>query len=92
VCFQDHGVVYMIGSGDCGQLGLGESVSEKLRPGILELPGNHKVCTYPKFAPRFKRPESTAVVFDTSALTTVYGAGTTLDCRWHAHSVPSHRE
>ena len=30
--------MYMIGNGDCGQLGMGEDVTDKLRPGILKLP------------------------------------------------------
>jgi regulator of chromosome condensation len=35
--------VYVVGQGDCGQLGLGEDVTEKLRPGPVHLPDGEKV-------------------------------------------------
>jgi hypothetical protein len=41
---QAGGTIYVVGSGDCGQLGLGEDVSEKLRPGPVDLPDSSKVC------------------------------------------------
>lgn len=40
---QVTGKVLVIGTGDCGQLGLGEDVAEKLRPGALELPSGRQV-------------------------------------------------
>jgi alpha-tubulin suppressor-like RCC1 family protein len=44
IYMQVNGTVYVLGSGDCGQLGLGEDVSEKLRPGPVYLPDDSKVC------------------------------------------------
>lgn len=41
---QVEGTVYVVGQGDCGQLGLGEDVTEKLRPGPVHLPDDEKVC------------------------------------------------
>lgn len=42
---QGKGIVYVVGTGDCGQLGLGENVPEKLRPGIVELPNDETVSS-----------------------------------------------
>jgi hypothetical protein len=36
----------VIGYGDCGQLGLGEEVTEKMRPGPVHLPNGEKVRCY----------------------------------------------
>lgn len=35
--------VFVFGDGDCGQLGLGEDVTEKLRPGLLEIDDTQSV-------------------------------------------------
>jgi hypothetical protein len=40
---QVEGTVYVIGTGDCGQLGLGEEVTEKMRPGPVHLPDGETV-------------------------------------------------
>ncbi len=36
------GQLFVFGTGSFGQLGLGEDVQEKLRPGRVALPGGHK--------------------------------------------------
>lgn len=48
---QAVGTVYVIGSGDCGQLGLGEDVPERLRPGAVPLPDDKKVRRLSRFSP-----------------------------------------
>lgn len=40
---QVPGSIFVFGDGDCGQLGLGEDVTERLRPFPLELEGGRKV-------------------------------------------------
>lgn len=35
--------VFVFGDGDCGQLGLGEDITEKLRPGLLEIDATQSV-------------------------------------------------
>lgn len=47
VSLQVDGTVYVIGTGDCGQLGLGEEVTEKMRPGPVHLPDGDKVRIHP---------------------------------------------
>eukprot|EP00193_Tetraselmis_chui_P008055 CAMPEP_0177758854 /NCGR_PEP_ID=MMETSP0491_2-20121128/4413_1 /TAXON_ID=63592 /ORGANISM="Tetraselmis chuii, Strain PLY429" /LENGTH=376 /DNA_ID=CAMNT_0019274629 /DNA_START=108 /DNA_END=1235 /DNA_ORIENTATION=+ len=37
------GTIFVLGDADCGQLGLGEDVTEKLRPGPVQLPYGKKV-------------------------------------------------
>lgn len=40
---QVAGSIFVMGDADCGQLGLGEDITEKLRPGPLRLEGEKKV-------------------------------------------------
>ena len=40
---QVAGEMFLFGDGDCGQLGMGEEVTERLRPFPLSLPGGKKV-------------------------------------------------
>lgn len=46
---QIAGEVFLFGDGDCGQLGMGEEVTERLRPFPLSIDGGKKVCTGPRF-------------------------------------------
>ena len=51
-CPSQSGYCYVIGTGDCGQLGLGEDVTEKLRPGVVPLPDADQVCSAQLHAPQ----------------------------------------
>lgn len=77
---QVEGTVYVIGSGDCGQLGLGEDVTEKTRPGPVHLPDGETVCRLP-FIYAYGLRMCTSISLQLCLV------GIPCLCRWDAHSL-----
>jgi hypothetical protein len=83
---QVPGTIFVLGDADCGQLGLGEDVTEKLRPGPVQLPYGKKVrrncCLFPPLCPTVSLVftvnglsaccQSATALLNTNTLATVY--------------------
>ena len=92
--------MYMIGNGDCGQLGMGEDVTDKLRPGILELPDEKQArahfldCRYGRCGNALRLQVSTLPVrcAQCTAVLKSLACSAGIGCcsRWYAHIVHRH--
>ena len=79
---QEAGEVYVIGAGDCGQLGVGEDDVEALRARLSSVASGMKVCRGFSLCAASTPPKWKVMILITHSTSTLLGLHTTLARLW----------